>query len=58
MWLLLTDVMWPLEQVLRRQARQPEAPACFVIGPPRAGTSLPYELVVRRFHVAYLSNVG
>jgi hypothetical protein len=54
----MMTALWPFEQLLRRRAGEVESPSCFVIGPPRAGTSLFYELLVRRFHVAYLSNLG
>lgn len=58
MWPVLTVALTPLEQVLRKRAGEPEIPTCFIIGPPRSGTSLLYELMVRRFRLAYLSNVA
>src|SRR5690606_21792278 len=51
----------PLEAALvARGAREAEAapPPVFVVGPPRSGTTLVYQLLVRRFRVAYLSNLA
>ena len=49
----------PLELILRRSGRDrtPHAPV-FIIGPPRSGTTLLYELMVTRWHFAYLSNLA
>jgi hypothetical protein len=55
---LLTISLWPIEKALVRWAGSPEYPFCFLIGPPRSGTTLCYELLVRRFHFAYLSNLA
>lgn len=48
----------PLEQRLLRQAPAPRWPHVFVIGAPRSGTSLFYELLVARYHFAFFSNIA
>ncbi len=55
---LAMGLLWPLEAVLRTRSDNSSAPACFVIGPPRSGTTLVYELLVHRFEFAYLSNLA
>jgi hypothetical protein len=48
----------PIEtQLLRHRGLQP-APVFLVIGPPRSGTTLLYELLVTRFHLSYFSNLA
>ena len=51
-------VLTPLE--VRMLARQPVAqwPHIFILGAPRSGTSLFYELMVTRFEFAYFSNLA
>ena len=49
--------MWPLEQLLlRSQGDTP--PPVFIIGAPRSGTSLLYELMITRYHFSYMSNAS
>jgi len=48
----------PVERTLLRRAGEPSHPPCFVIGPPRSGTTLLYELLVTRFRFAYVSNLA
>jgi hypothetical protein len=55
---LLTCILQPLDHALVRWAGPLGDPPCFIIGPPRSGTTLCYELLVRRFHFAYLSNLA
>lgn len=49
--------MLPLEFVLRHRAA-PGPPPIFIIGPPRSGSSLLYELLMTRFRFAYISNAA
>jgi hypothetical protein len=49
----------PLEsRLVARGAATAAPPPCFLVGPPRSGTTLLYQLLVRRFRVAYLSNLA
>ena len=48
----------PLEASLTRRSGTLSHPVCFVIGPPRSGTTLVYELVIHRFRLAYISNMA
>ncbi len=48
----------PLEWGLRRGAERPAEPPCFVVGPPRSGTTLLFELLIRRYRFAYISNLA
>ena len=48
----------PLEGRLLRQAPAPHWPHVFVIGAPRSGTSLFYELLVARYHFAFFTNIA
>lgn len=48
--------LWPLERALVGSEEGP--PPCFVVGPPRSGTTLLYELMVHRFRFAYISNLA
>jgi hypothetical protein len=47
-----------MERVLQQRARDLQVPVCFILGPPRSGTTLLYELLVRRFRFAYISNLA
>lgn len=51
-------VLAPLEA--RMLARQPQAkwPHMFILGAPRSGTSLFYELMITRFRLAYFTNLA
>lgn len=50
----------PLEALLAARAGQGarQAPPCFIIGPPRSGTTLLYEAMVTRFAMAFISNAA
>lgn len=49
----------PLEsRLVARAAGVATPPPCFLVGPPRSGTTLLYQLLVRRFRVAYISNLA
>lgn len=49
----------PLEAALVRDQRfDALGPPCFVVGPPRSGTTLFYEALVTRLRFAYLSNLA
>ncbi len=50
--------LWPVERMLLRQSGQLREPVCFIIGPPRSGTTLIYEILVRCFNFAYISNLA
>jgi hypothetical protein len=49
--------LWPLERGLSLAERK-TTPCCFIIGPPRSGTTLVYEALVRSFKFAYISNLA
>jgi GT2 family glycosyltransferase len=52
-------VLAPMERRLIRQAREKDwGPVCFVLGPPRSGTTLLYELLIRSFGFAYVCNLA
>lgn len=48
----------PLERRLLRQAPEPRWPHVFIVGAPRSGTSLFYELLVARYHFAFFTNIA
>lgn len=48
----------PLERSLLAKAPELGAPAVFIVGPPRSGTTLLYEAMVTRFRFAYFSNIA
>ncbi len=50
-------VLWPLEQSMLSKA-DTAPPPVFIIGAPRSGTSLLYELMITRFRFAYMSNAA
>ena len=50
--------MAPMERTLLRGAGKIGRKAVFIIGPPRSGTTLLYELLVTRFRFAYFSNAS
>lgn len=49
-------VLWPLEKILLNKSVKTPSPAVFIIGPPRSGTTLIYELMIRRYKFSYISN--
>ncbi len=49
----------PLEKKLLNQVdKEPANPVVFIVGPPRSGTTLVYELLVRRYKFSYISNLA
>jgi hypothetical protein len=46
----------PLECVLRRRYREAEYPIVFIVGVPRSGTTLLYQLMARFLRVGYITN--
>jgi hypothetical protein len=56
--LLVTGILTPLEYILDRRSRTSEGPICFIVGPPRSGTTLLYELVVTQFQCGYFTNLA
>lgn len=51
-------VLFPLEMVLRAFCSRNCPPPIFIIGAPRSGTSLLYELMVTRYRFAIISNLA
>ena len=51
-------LLYPLELFLQARGSHRKPPPVFIIGPPRSGTSLLYELLVTRYHFAYISNLA
>lgn len=50
--------LWPIEKKLLHRVEEDESPLTFIIGPPRSGTTLLYELLVRRYGFSYISNLA
>jgi len=51
--------LWPFERAaLARAQTGLRHPALFIVGPPRSGTTLLYQLLVQRFRTSYLSNLA
>ncbi len=50
--------LYPVELILRAQGGEDASPPIFIIGAPRSGTSLLYELMITRFRFAYISNLA
>lgn len=48
----------PMERGLLHQHRVLNSPPVFIVGAPRSGTSLFYELLVTRYRLAYFSNLA
>lgn len=46
----------PFDQILVRKHRDPEVPIIFIVGAPRSGTTLLYQLVCAHLDVGYVSN--
>ncbi len=51
-------VLGPMETRLLARHPEPIHPPVFIIGPPRSGTSLFYELLVTRYDLAFFSNLA
>lgn len=56
--LLTSAILTPLELWHERRAKAADTDICFIVGPPRSGTTLLYELVVTQFECAYLTNLA
>ena len=50
-------LLLPFERKLYRRARAPQQPLLFVVGAPRSGTTLTYQLLIRHFDVRFLTNL-
>ena len=50
-------LLYLAEQNLYRRSSLPDRPLIFIVGPPRSGTTLAYQLLVGQFEVAYLNNL-
>ena len=53
----LADLLAPLADELAGKAPPPSAPPVFIVGPPRSGTTMVYQLIARGLEVGYVSNV-
>jgi len=51
-------ILQPLERRLLDQCKDSYIPPCFIIGAPRSGTSLLYELLVTYYKFSYFSNLA
>lgn len=56
--LVVSALLSPLEIFLEWRARNDREPVCFIVGPPRSGSTLLYEMVTARFQCGYLSNLS
>ena len=56
--LLVSGALAPLEYILERRVKAEDGPVCFIVGPPRSGTTLLYELIVTRFECGYFTNLA
>lgn len=56
MLLSLRPYLGMLEKVYLKKANPSQAPQVFILGLPRSGTTLVYQYIVHRLHVAYLTN--
>lgn len=52
----LNNLLAPLEDQITADLEAPELPVVFIIGAPRSGTTLTYQLLVARGGFAYISN--
>lgn len=52
------STLTPMEQRLLQRHPRLHRPPVFIVGAPRSGTSLFYELLVTRYRLAYLSNLA
>ena len=53
---LRNAMLRPLDDWLARRFADPERPVLFLVGAPRSGTTLLYQLIARHLEVAYVSN--
>ncbi len=51
-------LLQPMESRLLQRAEHADPGAVFIVGPPRSGTTLLYELLVTRFRFGYISNAA
>lgn len=54
----LVIMLNPVERIILRLSNKNTVPVVFIIGAPRSGTSLLYELLVRRYKFSYISNLA
>ena len=54
----IMQLLMPLERRELRLTANVTPKVCFVLGPPRSGTTLLYELLLTRFRFAYFSNLA
>lgn len=53
---LRNTMLRPLDDLLARRSSGPDRPVIFIVGAPRSGTTLLYQLLARHLTVAYISN--
>ena len=53
---LANRLVQPLERMLVRTHRDPSVPLLFIVGVPRSGTTLLYQLMCTHLDVGYVSN--
>ncbi len=56
-WILMVG-LWPFEKMVLNKADKATSPLVFIIGPPRSGTTLIYEFLIRRYNFSYISNLA
>ncbi|WP_170763214.1 sulfotransferase [Ruegeria lacuscaerulensis] len=56
--LFVSGLLSPLEFILEYRTRSDDHPVCFIVGPPRSGSTLLYELMVTRFQCGYFANLA
>jgi len=56
--IFIMTLLGPLEKWTLGRRRNEMPKACFVVGPPRSGTTLLYELMITRYRFAFLSNLA
>ena len=52
-----TRILKSIEHMLVQRAPTEFAPPIFIIGAPRTGSTLLYQLLIQRFHLAYMTNL-
>ncbi|MEL7256876.1 MAG: sulfotransferase [Pseudomonadota bacterium] len=55
---LVTTLASPFEAFLESRTNPKESAVCFIVGPPRSGTTLLYEMIVTRFQCGYFTNLA
>lgn len=53
-----TFLLSPVEKIILSRLKKDSVPVVFIVGAPRSGTSLLYELLIRRYKFSYISNLA